>query len=158
MKISLREATADDYTNLFDLFDEIDSLHRENLPHRFQKASGSAREQDYYSELIENEEIGFFVAEMAEELVGFAHVNIRDTPPIPILLPRRYAVVDSIVVKSGLQKRGIGRMLMDRMQEWAIEKGATSIELNVYEFNETAISFYEGLGYQTISRKMSKEL
>ncbi len=47
---------------------------------------------------------------------------------------------------------------MEKMQEWAIAKGATSIELNVYEFNETAISFYEGLGYQTLSRKMSKEL
>ena len=49
-------------------------------------------------------------------------------------------------------------MLMHKMQAWAIEKGATSIELNVYEFNETAISFYEKLGYRTLSRKMSKEL
>ncbi len=47
---------------------------------------------------------------------------------------------------------------MDKMQEWAIARGATSIELNVYEFNVTAISFYERLGYQTFSRKMSKEL
>ena len=30
---------------------------------------------------------------------------------------------------------------MDKMQEWAIARGATSIELNVYEFNQTAISF-----------------
>ena len=47
---------------------------------------------------------------------------------------------------------------MDKMQEWATTKGATSIELNVYEFNKTAISFYERLGYQTLSRKMSKEI
>jgi ribosomal protein S18 acetylase RimI-like enzyme len=46
---------------------------------------------------------------------------------------------------------------MEKMQEWTITKGATSIELNVYEFNETAISFYERLGYRTFSRKMSKE-
>lgn len=49
-------------------------------------------------------------------------------------------------------------MLMDEIQKWAIVKGATSIELNVFEFNYTAISFYERLGYQTLSRKMSKEL
>lgn len=158
MKISVREATVGDYKNLFELFGEVDTLHRDNLPHRFQKANGPAREQDYYSELIDNENDGLFVAEKGAELVGFVHVIVRDTPPIPIVLPRRYAVVDSIVVKSGFQKRGIGRMLMDKMQEWAIAKGATSIELNVYEFNETAISFYERLGYQTISRKMSKEL
>ena len=46
---------------------------------------------------------------------------------------------------------------MEKMQAWAIAKGATSIELNVYEFNEAAISFYESLGYQALSRKMSKE-
>jgi ribosomal protein S18 acetylase RimI-like enzyme len=158
MKINLRKATIDDYKNLFELFDEIDTLHRDNLPHRFQKADGPAREQDYYSELIDNENDGLFVAESDNELVGFAHVIVKDAPAFPILVPRRYAILDSIVVKQGFQNRGIGRMLMDKMHEWAIARGATSIELNVYEFNETAISFYEGLGYQTISRKMSKGL
>lgn len=158
MEINFREATADDYEDLFELFDEIDTLHRNHLPRRFQKAGGPAREQDYFSELIDNENIGFFVAEMGDEMVGFVHIIVRDTPPIPIVIPRRYAIVDSIVVKSSFQKRGIGRKLMDQMQEWAIEKGATSVELNVYEFNETAISFYESLGYQTFSRRMSKEL
>jgi hypothetical protein len=43
-------------------------------------------------------------------------------------------------------------------QAWAIAKGATSVELNVFEFNQKAIAFYEGLGYQTLSRKMSNDL
>ena len=158
MQISLRKATVDDYNNLCELFDEIDSLHRDNLPHRFKKANGPSREQDYYSGLIADENVGFFVAEMGDELVGFGRVIVSNTPAFPIMVPRHYAIVDSLVVKSGFQKRGIGQMLMEKMQEWAIAKGATSIELNVYEFNETAIAFYEGLGYQTFSRKMGKEL
>lgn len=157
MEISVCKATADDYNSLCELFDEIDALHRDNLPHIFQKPSGAAREQDYYSGLITDENVALFVAEVGEKLVGFAHVIVRDTPAIPVFVPRRYAIVDSIVVKSGFQNSGIGRILMDKTQEWAIAKGATSIELNVYEFNTTAISFYERLGYQTFSRKMSKE-
>ena len=47
---------------------------------------------------------------------------------------------------------------MNRMQDWALMKGAASIELDVYEFNETTISFYKKLGYQTLRRKMSKDL
>jgi ribosomal protein S18 acetylase RimI-like enzyme len=158
MEISIRKATADDYNALCKLFDEIDALHRNNLPHIFQKPSGSVREQEYYSGLIADENVALLVAEAGERLVGFIHAVCRDTPAIPILVPRRYAIVDSIVVKAGFQNRGIGRILMDKMQEWAIEKNAISIELNVYEFNRTAISFYESLGYQTFSRKMSKEL
>jgi ribosomal protein S18 acetylase RimI-like enzyme len=158
MEIRIREVNAADYENLFDLFDEIDSLHRDNLPRRFKKANGPAREKGYFLGLIENENHGLFIAEMGEKLVGFAHVIINDAPPFPIVVPRRFAILDSIVVKASYQKHGVGKMLMDKMQAWAIDKGATSIELNVYEFNENAISFYEKLGYRTFSRKMSKEL
>ena len=158
MEISVRKATADDYNSLCELFDEIDALHRDNLPHIFQKPNGAAREKDYYLGLIADENVALLVAEVGENLVGFVHAIVRDTPAMPVFVPRRYAIVDSIVVKSGFQNHGIGRILMDKMQAWAIVKGATSIELHVYEFNETAISFYERLGYQTFSRKMSKEL
>jgi diamine N-acetyltransferase len=158
MEIRVRKATAHDYNSLCQLFDEGDALHRDHLPHIFQKPGGAAREQDYYLELIADENVALLVAQIGENLVGFVHAIIRETPAFPVFVPRRYAIVDGIVVKSGFQNHGIGRNLMDKMQEWAIAKGATSIELNVYEFNETAISFYERLGYQSLSRKMSKEL
>ena len=158
MDISVRKATANDYSSLCELFDEVDALHRDNLPHIFQKPSGAAREQDYYSGLLADENVALLVAEAGEELVGFVHAIVRDAPTFPVFVPRRYAIVDSIVVKSGFKSHGIGRILMDKMQAWAIAKGATSIELNVYEFNKTAISFYKRLGYQTFSRKMSKDL
>ena len=157
MTISVRKATTNDYNTLCELFDEIEALHRDNLPHIFQKPRGSVREK-YYSGLMADENVSLFVAEAGGKLVGFVHAIVRDTPAIPVFVPRRYAIVDSIVVKSEFQNHGTGRILMDKMQEWAIAKGAVSIELNVYEFNETAISFYERLGYQTFSRKMSKDL
>jgi ribosomal protein S18 acetylase RimI-like enzyme len=158
MEISVRKATADDYNSVCELFDEIDALHHDHLPHIFQKPTGAAREQDYYSGLIEDENTALLVAEADSNLVGFVHAVVRDPPALPVFVPRRYALVDGIVVKSGSQNHGVGRILMDKMQEWAIGKGATSIELNLYEFNGIAISFYESLGYETFSRKMSKEL
>jgi ribosomal protein S18 acetylase RimI-like enzyme len=158
MEISVRKAIAEDYISLCELFDEIDALHREALPHIFQIPNGAAREKDYYLGLIADEKVALLVAEAGGSLVGFVHAIARDTPAFPVFVPRRYALVDSIVVRSGFQNHGIGRILMDKMQEWAVAIGATSIELNVYEFNQTAISFYERLGYQTYSQKMSKEL
>jgi ribosomal protein S18 acetylase RimI-like enzyme len=158
MKIDIRRASTEDYNALCDLFDEIDSSHRDNLPHIFQKPNGPIRELDYYLGIISDENVGLFIAEMDGDLVGFVHVVVREAPDIPIFVPRRYAVVDSIAVKSGYRNHGIGRMLMDTMEEWTVERGVTSIELNVYEFNEVAIAFYERLGYQTLSRKLSKGL
>jgi diamine N-acetyltransferase len=158
MTVSVRRATADDYDPLCGLFDEIDTWHRDNLPRLFQKPSGPIRERDYYLALISDENVGLFVADTGKELVGFVHAIFKDAPPMPIFVPRHYAIVDAIVVKASYQNQGTGKILMNRIQDWAVSKGASSIELNVYEFNETAISFYEKLGYQTLSRKMSKDL
>ncbi len=158
MEAVIREATADDYDTLCELLDEVDALHRDNLPHLFQKPTGPVREQEYYLSLIADENIGLFVAEVNKRAVGFVHVVLRDAPAIPILVSRRYAIVDDIGVKSDFRRGGIGRMLMDKAQEWAAAKGASAIELNVHEFNQGAISFYRRLGFDIVSRRMSKSL
>src|SRR5690349_7012239 len=113
MEIIVRKATADDYNSVCELFDEIDALHRDNLPHIFQKPGAAAREQDYYSGLIEDENTAFLVAEAGGNLVGLVHAVVRDTPVLPVFVPRRYAIVEGIVVKTGFQNHGIGRILMD---------------------------------------------
>ncbi len=158
MKVSVRKAAVDDYDPLCELFDEIDAWHRDNLPRIFQKPGGPVRERDYYFGLISDENVGLFVAETGGKLIGFVHAIVRDTPALPILVPRHYVIVDGIVVSSSYKNQGTGRILMNKIQDWALTKGASTIELNVYEFNEAAISFYERLGYQTLSRKMSKDL
>jgi ribosomal protein S18 acetylase RimI-like enzyme len=99
-----------------------------------------------------------FVVETGRALVGFVHAVIRDAPANPVFVPRRYAIVEGIGVKSECQNQGLGRRLMDTVHEWAMAQGATSIELNVYEFNQTALDFYRGLGYEALSRKMSRAL
>ena len=158
MKIAVRKATVDEYNIFCDLIDDVDSLHRDNLPLIFKKPNGPVRELDYFLGLISDENIGLFVAETEGIVVGFVHAILKDSPDIPIFVPRYFAVVDNIVVKPGFQNHGIGELLMDKMQEWSIAKGATSIELNVYEFNSNAISFYARCGYKTLSRKMNKKI
>jgi len=158
MKTHIRKATANDYDNLCELLNEIDTLHLVNLPDIFQKPNGAAREEDYYLGLVADKNIGLFVAEMDEKLIGFVHVLVRDTPVFPVIIPQHYAVIDGIAVKSEFQNHGIGKMLMEKAQEWATTNSAVFIELNVYEFNKNAISFYERLGYQISSQRMRKKI
>ena len=158
MKVNIRKASAEDYNSLCILFDEVDSLLRNNLPHIFKKTDGPVREREYYFGLISDENVGLFVVELDGSIVGFVHAIIKEAPDIPIFIPRQYVVIDNILVKSEFQNHGIGKLLMDKIQEWSITKGATSIELNVYEFNSSAISFYKKCGYITVSRRMSKAI
>lgn len=158
MHIRIRQATDADYDGLCALFAEIDVLHRAKLPHIFRKPDGAAREKDYLAGLMADENVALLVAEAGEQLVGVVHAFVKDAAAVRVFAPRRYVFVDSIVVKSGYQQQGIGKMLMEQMQAWASAKGAGSIELNVFEFNENAVSFYEALGFQAVSRRMIKEL
>jgi diamine N-acetyltransferase len=158
METVIREATADDYEILCELFDEVDALHRDHLPHIFRKQTGPVREQAYYQGLITDENVGLFLAEVNGSAVGFVHAVIRDAPALPIFVPRRYAVVDNLGVKSDFRCGGIGWKLMQRIHDWAIVKGASAIELNVHAFNWGAISFYRKLGYETVSQRMSQSL
>ena len=158
MKFSVREATPEDYEGLCKVFAEADALHREALPHLFRKPDGPARTREYISGILADENTALFAAEREGELIGLVHILLREAPDIPIMVPRRYAVIDSLAVKEGSRRSGIGRALMERAHQWARDQGAIQVELNVWEFNEGAIAFYEKLGYSTASRKMCRSL
>jgi ribosomal protein S18 acetylase RimI-like enzyme len=158
MEIIVRKADSSDYGALCELFDEVDALHRANLPQIFQKPTGPVRDYEYYLGLIADESVGLFVAQEGQQLLGFVHVVFRQSTPSPVLVPRRYAIIDGIGVKAESRKRGVGSSLSATASEWAVAKGADAIELNVYDFNLNAIAFYQSLGYETISHKMGKPL
>jgi ribosomal protein S18 acetylase RimI-like enzyme len=158
MEFIVRPARATDYDELCRLMEQVDALHREHLPHLFQKPAGPVRDRDYITDLSQDEHVGLFVAEGCVGLLGFVHVLIRHTPPIPLFVDRRFAIIDNLGVDANCQRIGVGRALMEQAQDWAIRKGAESVELNVYEFNDPAITFYEKLGYKGAARRMTLPL
>ena len=158
MEIVIRPATAGDYDALCTIIDQVDALHRDHLPHIFQKPPGPVRDREYILDLLADDSVGLFVAEVDGQVAGFVHVLVRDTPPWPVLVPRRRAFVDSLAVGQEFRRRGIGRALMDRAHTWSIARGAIDIELNVFEFNRPALAFYRALGYETSTRRMVRNL
>jgi ribosomal protein S18 acetylase RimI-like enzyme len=96
------------------------------------------------------------LAEEALEPLGFATVQVRDTPPVPLFVPRRIGTVDSLGVREHARRRGVGRALMTAAEAWVRDRGARDLELTVYEANREAIAFYEALGYQLLSRRLSR--
>lgn len=154
----IRPAREEDFEDLCDIIAQVDELHREHLPRRFRAPDGPARSGEFLLQAIENAEVGLFVAEVERSLTGFVHVVIREAPDIPIVVPRRYAVVDNLAVKNRWRRTGVGRALMKRAEDWASAQEASSLELNVYAFNRPAAAFYEALGYKTLSHRMVKRL
>lgn len=158
MDIAIREATERDYEALSAIIEQVDSIHRDALPERFKHSNGPPREREYILNALRSPGVDILVAQTESRLVGFVHVVIRNVRESPILVRRRYAVVENLAVREEHRRMGIGLALMERAEDWARAKGATSIELNVYAFNDVAQGFYRKLGYETLSCRMTKPL
>ena len=154
MQVKIRKAKSQDYEPLLELFDLVDTLHRENLPYIFQKPPGRARDQDYFQSLLFDQETALFIAEIENEIAGFILAFIRETPPIPVFIPTRLALVTDIAVKKEFRRRGIGHLLVNKVHKWAVTRGASAVELTVFTFNQEAFDFYKAIGYETISLRM----
>ena len=154
----IREARKGDFQGLCSLFEQIDKLHRDNLPHIFQSTQGPIRQREYIQGLIAAQNVGVFVAEESGKLLGFVNVIVRTSSEIPVLVPRCFAVIETLVVDQQHSREGIGSALLEHAHNWAAEMGAETVELTVYEFNRSAREFYRRLGYRTESRRMSRRL
>jgi ribosomal protein S18 acetylase RimI-like enzyme len=157
MAIHIRQAVEQDYEVYCDLLNEINELHRLALPGIFQQPPGRIVDQDYFLSLLNNDQAAIFFAEYNGLVAGFINVLIREAPAYPMLMPRRYGVVDTLVVCPAFQRTGVGRALMNQGEAWVAGQGVSELDLNVYEFNLGAQAFYRQLGYTTYSRKMSKK-
>jgi ribosomal protein S18 acetylase RimI-like enzyme len=156
MELSVRSAIPEDYEEVSEAFSEIDAEHCTALPHVFRTADGHARSREYITSIIDDEDSALFVAQLDDHVAGLVVTHLREAPDIPILFPRRYAVVDTLVVKERFRRLGIGRALMQRAHDWAEAQGVAEMELTVWEFNGAARAFYESLEYSTVSRRMRR--
>ena len=90
-----------------------------------------------------------FVAAAGDRTVGFISGELRQGSPT--FLPRTWASVDDVFVEPEYRNRGMGRALLQSVRDWAQERGADGISLQVAAANARGRKFYEDLGFREIS-------
>ncbi len=71
--------------------------------------------------------------------------------------PRRGEVTELIVTKEA-RKKGLGKKLMDKMEEYFKSIGCKYIRIEVFGYNKNAINFYQKEGYHTRMIHMIKKI
>jgi len=156
----IRQATENDIPNLIQLYIEFHEFHVWGVPDRLRipDAYDEAGLYDSLHAILSSENSAIFVAEVNGNLVGLAEVYIRQDKPEPLVVTHRYGFLQSLLVTARQRKNGIGKELVFTAQQWAKEHGATEMQLDIWEFDEGPLHFYERLGYRTLKRHMVADL
>ena len=156
---SIRETVPADYGVLISISDEVHGLHATAHSSVFRPVgSSSSLPQAYFDDLLAGGTSTILVADIEHTGVGFVIANVFDAPPFEVLVPRRIVFIDSMVVTTAQRGKGIGHALVGAAIAWGRSKGAIHLELTVWEFNRSAIAFYERLGLATIHRTMQRDI
>ena len=96
--------------------------------------------EEMISDALKEQPDGVFVAEISEEVVGFAIIMYRDWLSI--------AYLNYMQVKTKWINKGIGHKLIEKCMDWAKKKGARIVYTETGKNNEKAIKFYQKHGFQ----------
>lgn len=159
MNLKIRESNINDYMEIRDLVKEVHSLHVKNRPDIYIDVENPFKKEEF-QEILNSNNTKVFVAEDIDnkEIVAYSIVQIMNTRNIPILIQSKFIYIDDLCVKSNHNKKGIGKIIFKYIVNYSKEVGASSIQLNVWEFNEDAIKFYESLGMTIRNRRMEIDL
>lgn len=157
MEIMIREATLADQDRLELLYAEIDALHHEALPELFRSHEDVARPSTFLADRLADEKMGLFVAEVDGRLAGTILLKIRSDEH-PLKYTQHYLHISTLIVAADFHGQGVAQLLLDTAVSFAKEYGLSQLRLNVYDFNQRAIAFYEKEGFTTLSRHLWLDL
>ena len=114
--------------------------------------------QDRAGEMLRGESSDILVAERDGVICGMAGVEYLTRPESPYCLERKFYHVVEFGVDEAFRRRGVGRELMEFIRKDARERGFARVELDVWEFNQDAVQFYEAIGFQPFRRFLEWDL
>lgn len=156
--MEIRYLKDSDRNGLCKLSHQINKEHFENEPTYF-CSPGKAGEDWEFWKNSHDKEGGFILVAIANrEVVGFVAAELSDMPNLPFLNSVKRCRIATIVVSKEHHRKGIGTALFERVFKIAQDNGVDDLNLEVFTFNNTAIAFYEKLGFRNSSNRMSKSV
>ena len=132
---------------------QVNDLHVEGKPDVF-KAGFNDELYNHIYDIWNDPEQEIVVADADGIICGFAVVHHIYKAENPFMFERDFIDVDEFCVDERFRRQGIATEIITFIKEYTKEKGFKRIELNMWEFNQGALEFYEAVGFNTYRRYM----
>ena len=154
----IKHATREDLPHIYTLSNQINAQHHQHLPDDFAEPSHDQRDAPYWVPFLEDDDSTILIAQRDKAIVGVICAKLVLNKSVPFLVHKKRCFIGTIVVAEKQQGSGIGKQLMQAIEQWALHNNAVEIMLEVMRFNDSAKQFYQSLAYREFSTKMSKKL
>ncbi len=129
-----------------------DWIYDKGRPDIFRKDEWQFIEPFIYTRFDEeNSEV--IIAGTMDEIVG-AVVQYIVRPESPFNKERKFFHIEEFGVDENHRRKGIATVMIDFAKDDAKKRGFERIELDMWEFNDGALAFYESAGLKTYRRYM----
>lgn len=151
--MEIRFAREDELDRVNELRKQVNDLHVEGKPDVF-KAGFNDELYNHIYDIWNDSEQEIVVADADGIICGFAVVHHIYKAENPFMFERDFIDVDEFCVDERFRRQGIATEIITFIKDYTKEKGFKRIELNMWEFNQGALEFYEAVGFNTYRRYM----
>lgn len=154
--VIFRKAIEQDYEGVLMLKKQVHNIHVESEP-KFYRISENPFAKSEFLDELEKEHI-FILENERKEIIAYAalvEMNVKDNP---LIYDQRIMFIDDICVREDERKKGYGKGFFKQLEQMGKEKGYTSLELNVWNFNERGKAFFQKMGMKNMRIRMQKEI
>ncbi|SES25669.1 spermine/spermidine N-acetyltransferase [Gracilibacillus ureilyticus] len=147
MTIVMKTCTMDDLSALKEISTQTfkETFQHQNSPENMNAYLEKAFNTEQLKKELANHFSQFFFLYINDEVAGYVKIN-RSTAQSENMGDESLEV-ERIYVKSNFQKQGLGKYMLNKVMEMAIEEHKEKIWLGVWEKNENAIAFYKKMGF-----------
>ncbi|AET61115.1 Protease synthase and sporulation negative regulatory protein PAI 1 [Paenibacillus terrae HPL-003] len=122
-----------------------DTFKDQNSPENMKAYLERAFNSKQLEEELSNASSEIFFIYFNEELAGYLKVNMNEAQSEK--MGDESLEIERVYIKNRYQKYGLGKYLLNKAMEIAMEQNKKEIWLGVWEKNENAIAFYKKLGF-----------
>jgi ribosomal protein S18 acetylase RimI-like enzyme len=147
MIINIKKCTLEDSRKLQEISYETfnETFMQQNSPENMNAYLERAFNLKQLEKELSNISSQFFFVNFNNEVAGYLKVNTNDAQSEE--MGNESLEIERIYIKNKLQKHGLGKYLLNKAMEIAMERNKKKIWLGVWEKNENAIAFYLKMGF-----------
>lgn len=144
--LSIRTAEKNDFEAIKSLSKKISDMHAESRPDIYKVPNVYSISLKDFKKVLKSKNIFITVAESKGTVIGYCKWQFKQCINNEYLCDRSVCFIDEFFIEENFRRSGCGKQLYNAVAEKAKNLGASCVELYVWDFNTSAVKFYENMG------------